>query len=192
MRAPLFWALVASLTLSNALLILSIVRPDLRFWPPPDPPSRRHRYARVNAVLGPLTVVGFFALGVLDWNEGPLLERPWVRALGAPLFGFGGAFALWGYFGLGVQPSQGHHEGLVASGAFRYSRNPQYVGTILCLLGYALISNSTFALLVWLFWSAWFLMAPFAEEPWLRAHLGAPYDAYVARVPRFLGRRSAD
>jgi protein-S-isoprenylcysteine O-methyltransferase Ste14 len=32
-----------------------------------------------------------------------------------------------------------------------------------------------------------FLAAPFAEEPWLRRHLGPPYDDFLRSVPRFLG-----
>lgn len=143
-------------------------------------------------MLGPLTVIAAFALGALDWNRGPLHHLTWLRfALGGALFASGGAFALWGYLGLGVRASQGLHKGLVESGAYRFSRNPQYVGTIVCLLGYALVCNSPLTFLVWGLWSAWFIMAAFAEEPWLRQKLGPPYDDYVARVPRFLGWRGA-
>jgi len=34
--------------------------------------------------------------------------------------------------------------------------------------------------------SIWFVMAPFAEEPWLRRHLGARYDDYMKLSPRYL------
>jgi protein-S-isoprenylcysteine O-methyltransferase Ste14 len=33
------------------------------------------------------------------------------------------------------------------------------------------------------------IFAPFAEEPWLRRHLGAVYDEYVKSSPRYLGFR---
>ena len=192
MREVLFWAVVSSLSLSNALLVWSILRPELRFWPPPDSSSRRYRYTRFNSVLGPLTVIAVFALGVLDWNRGPLDHLSWPRfVLGGVFFSAGGALALWGYLGLGVRASQGLHHGLVASGAYRFSRNPQYVGTIVCLLGYALTCNSALTFLAWVLWSAWFIMAPFAEEPWLREKLGPSFDDYVARVPRFLRWRGA-
>jgi protein-S-isoprenylcysteine O-methyltransferase Ste14 len=189
MREIVFWAVVAGLAVSILQLVLSIARPELRLWPPPGPSSRRHRFTRVNLLLGPLTVVGVFALGVLDWSS--LVLPGLVRLLvGVPLFASGGAFALWGYFGLGVQASQGRHEGLVASGAYRYSRNPQYVGTITCLLGYAIACSSGLTFVAWLLWSAWFIMAPFAEEPWLRDHLGPMYDEYARQVPRFLALRA--
>jgi len=184
-----FWTVVAGLVVSISQLLLSIARPALRLWPPPDPSSRLYRLTRVNLLLGPLTVVGVFALGALDWNS-LVLPGPARLLVGVPLFASGGAFALWGYFGLGVQASQGRHEGLVASGAYRYSRNPQYIGTIVCLLGFAIACSSGLSFVIWLLWSAWFVMAPFAEEPWLRDHLGPKYDEYAREVPRFLGFRA--
>jgi protein-S-isoprenylcysteine O-methyltransferase Ste14 len=188
-REIVFWVVVAGLVVSILQLVVSIARPQLRVWPPPDSSSRRYRLTRVNLLLGPLTVVGVFALGALDWRS--LVIPPLVRLLvGVPLFASGGAFALWGYIGLGVRASQGRHEGLVASGAYRYSRNPQYVGTIVCLLGYAIACSSELTFGAWVLWSAWFIMAPFAEEPWLRDHLGPMYDEYVRRVPRFLAFRA--
>ena len=69
MRDVVFWAVVGSLLLSNALLVLSIARPDLRFWPPPDPSSWRYQFSRINSLLGPLAVVGVLVLGVLDWDS---------------------------------------------------------------------------------------------------------------------------
>jgi protein-S-isoprenylcysteine O-methyltransferase Ste14 len=189
MTDAVFWIVVAGLLVSNVQLVLSIARPELRLWPPPDPSSRRYPLTRANLVLGPLTVVGVFALGVLDWNS---LALPALLRLlvGVPLFASGGAFALWGYLGLGVQASQGRHDGLVASGAYRYSRNPQYVGTIACLLGYAIACSSGLTSVAWLLWSAWFVLAPFAEEPWLRERLGPAYDEYARQVPRFASLRA--
>jgi protein-S-isoprenylcysteine O-methyltransferase Ste14 len=189
MTDAVFWVVVAGLVVSNVQLALSIARPELRLWPPPDPSSKRYLLTRVNVVLGPLTVVGVFALGLLDRNS--LLVPETLRALvGVPLFVSGGAFALWGYIGLGVRASQGTHEGLVASGAYRHSRNPQYVGTIACLIGYAIACGSELTLVAWVLWSAWFVMAPFAEEPWLRERLGTAYDEYARRVPRFASVRT--
>ena len=184
-----FWAVVAGLVLSNAVLILSIARPDLRFWPPPDPPTWRYQFTRFTGVLSPLTVVGVLVLGVLDWDSA-VLRHSSRLFLGGVLFACGSGFALWGYLGLGARASLGRNEGLVATGAYRYSRNPQYVGTIVGLFGYALVCNSALTLITWALWSAWFVMAPFAEEPWLREQLGGSYDEYAAKVPRFISWRS--
>lgn len=106
--------------------------------------------------------------------------------MGVPTFLAGGAFALWGFFGLGVTASQGLGGPLLARGAYRYSRNPQYVGTVAVLLGYAVICNSSLTLVAVLPWSAWYLLAPLAEEPWLHERLGAPYAEYAATVRRYL------
>ena len=190
MKEVVFGAVVASLLLSNALLVFSIVRPDLRFWPPPDRSSARHKFAHFTTRLGPLTVVGVLVVGLLDWDSG-VLSHPGRFPIGGVLFACGSGFALWGYLGLGVRASQGRHEGLVARGAYGYSRNPQYVGTIVGFLGYAIACNSEFAFVAWLLWSAWFIMAPFAEEPWMREQIGAAYDEYAATVPRFVGWRRA-
>ena len=155
---------------------------------PPDRSTRRYAFTRVTALLGPLTVVGVLALGYLDWGSAGLAHSARLLVGGA-LFVCGSGFALWGYFGLGLRASQGQQAGLVAEGAYRYSRNPPYVGSIVGFLGYAVACNSADCFVAWLLWSAWFVMAPFAEEPWLREQLGAPYDEYAARVPRFVNWR---
>ena len=69
MREIIFWAVVGGLLLSNSLLVLSIARPELRFWPPPDPSTWRYQFTRVTGVLGPLTVVGVLAVGLLDLDS---------------------------------------------------------------------------------------------------------------------------
>ena len=58
MREVVFWIGVGSLLLSNALLVFSIARPELRFWPPPEAPSWRYQFVRVNGLLSPLVLAG--------------------------------------------------------------------------------------------------------------------------------------
>jgi len=188
MKEILFWTIVFDLLLSNILLIVSIARPELRFWPPPDPSTWRYRVTRITGVFGPFAVVGILVLGVLD-SDSAMLMHPGRFLVGGILFAGGGGFALWGYLGLGLRASQGQYEGLIASGAYHYSRNPQYVGTMVSFLGYAIACNSLLTFVTWAIWSAWFVMAPFAEEPWLREKLGPAYEEYAAEVPRFLGWR---
>ena len=103
------------------------------------------------------------------------------------ILGFGAAFGLWGYVRLGASASQGGGASLEVSGPYRYSRNPQYVGAIGVLLGFALLCASELGLLAGAAVSIWFVTAPFAEEPWLRRHLGARYGEYLEAAPRFLG-----
>jgi protein-S-isoprenylcysteine O-methyltransferase Ste14 len=175
----------ASLLVWDLLLLVSIARPQMRFWPPPERPAWRRRVTRITGPLGPLSVVGILVLGALD--RGSFGWSHWSRlAVGGVLFVLGGGFALWGLFGLGVEASQGVRGSLRTDGPYRYSRNPQYVGTVAGLLGYALVCNSTLTLGAWAAWSTWYLMAPFAEEPWLREQLGEAYEEYTTRVRRYL------
>jgi len=184
-RETIFWAVIASLLIYDLLLIVSIAKPELRFWPPPDRPSWRYELMRIAGVLGPLSIAGVLVLGVLDWDS--FSWRHWSRfVVGGLLFASGGTFALWGFCGLGVRASQGLGGPLLAFGAYRYSRNPQYVGAVAGLFGYSLICNSALALIAWTLWSSWYLLAPFAEEPWLRERLGAPYGEYASKVRRFI------
>jgi protein-S-isoprenylcysteine O-methyltransferase Ste14 len=57
---------------------------------------------------------------------------------------------------------------------------------VAALLGYGLVCNSTLTLIAAALWSSWYLLAPFAEEPWLREHLGTRFTEYAARVRRYL------
>ncbi len=81
---------------------------------------------------------------------------------------------------------------LITGGVYRYSRNPQYTGIGLALVGGALIARSGLALLVAAtYWPAvrtWLLI----EERHLQAVFGAEYLEYRERAPRFLGLPRGD
>jgi len=94
--------------------------------------------------------------------------------------------ALWGVVTLGIHASQGLGGDLVREGPYRFTRNPQYVGDIAIIIGYIVFSNSRMALIAGLLGIGWFVLAPFVEEPWLRARFGDAYDEYVSEVPRFI------
>jgi len=170
-------------TLANmATVIWSILRPDQRIWPPPRPGSWQYSY---NAAVTAVALLGFLAVGVLD--RGSLALPAWSRFAGAATFVAGGLFALWGYVTLGVRASQGFGDELVPHGPYRFSRNPQYVGTILVAIGYAAMTGSALALWAGAPICAWFAIVPFAEESWCREHLGAAWEKYAVEVPRFFG-----
>lgn len=83
---------------------------------------------------------------------------------------------------------------LHTSGIYRYSRNPQLVGSFLFIVGYALLWPSLPGLLwagLWLPIS-WLMVR--AEEEHLEQVFGEEYTAYCRRTPRFVGlpRRLAD
>jgi protein-S-isoprenylcysteine O-methyltransferase Ste14 len=180
----LFWAVLAAISPNLATIALSIARPDLRVWPPPRRDSWQFVY---NGVVTFTSLLGFLALGILDGNSFGLQGS--VRWVVGGLLMACGFFALWGYLTLGAHASRGLGEELVTTGPYRYSRNPQYVGTIPAILGYAILCNSSLALVVSLPLMASFVLVPFAEESWCRENLGDAYEKYAAKVPRFLGVR---
>jgi protein-S-isoprenylcysteine O-methyltransferase Ste14 len=108
----------------------------------------------------------------------------------ALLFTALGAFLrIWGsaYVGASVVQSHSMHgTALLADGPFRRTRNPLYLGTLLHILGVAILmppSGAVFAVgLLWIFQ----VRLALAEEPFLAARFGQPYLDYKAAVPRFL------
>ncbi len=79
---------------------------------------------------------------------------------------------------------------MVTSGIFALSRNPLYLGAVLCLVGLALTFNLLWAgvmLLPAMVLCQYVLIAP--EERYLAAKFGEGYQAYTASVSRWLGRK---
>lgn len=75
----------------------------------------------------------------------------------------------------------------VASGPYRYVRNPMYVGAVLALTGGGLAFRSPAILaLAALFWLLAHLMVVLVEEPGLAARFGDSFAAYRRRVRRWL------
>ena len=119
-----------------------------------------------------------------------LVSWPW-RWLGLlPLLG-GVALAIAGErafkrAGTAVLPFS-HPSALVTTGPFALTRNPMYVGLILCLLGWAVLLGSVvpFAVI-----PAFFALIHYRfvlrEEPFMAERLGEAYGAYRARVRRWL------
>ena len=160
----------------------SILRPERRTYPAV---RRDGLVFRINELLGPASSVAIAAVILLGWNS--LSLDAWLRfPLGSLLLAAGIYLSLGGVFTLGQKRTMGFQGELEASGPYRYSRNPQYVGSVIAFAGLSLLASSAPGFAITLLSSAWFLLCPFAEEPWLREKLGAPYERYAARVPRFL------
>ena len=109
---------------------------------------------------------------------------------------FLGAFLrTWGssYLGADVVESATMHTaereatpGIVEAGPFRYVRNPLYLGTMLHTVALALVMPRSGAIFILLAIPLLQLRLILAEEPFLRAKLGAAYEDYCRRVPRLL------
>jgi protein-S-isoprenylcysteine O-methyltransferase Ste14 len=183
MTLIIFAVVVGGEILLVGSLVLSIVSPRKRIWPPR---GRRSWEFWFTWSLTSVALAGGMILGLFDWNR--WLFPHWIRLpVGGLLVAAGISYALWGLRVLGSHASLGLGGRLVSSGPYRYSRNPEYVGDIVALLGYAIVSNSLLVLVVAALGAAWFALAPYAEEPWLRRQLGESYDEYARQVPRFIG-----
>ncbi len=77
---------------------------------------------------------------------------------------------------------------MISSGLYRYSRNPMYLGVLMVVFGQSLLFGSPWlALYGCAVFFCFHLVVVFLEEPHLRTILGAPYEEYCRRVPRWLG-----
>ena len=82
-------------------------------------------------------------------------------------------------------------EELTRSGIYRWSRNPQYVGWFLFLLGFALTDWSLWCLAALLVVAVSLHLLVLVEEEHLRRVFGEQYINYCQKVPRYGGWRPA-
>jgi protein-S-isoprenylcysteine O-methyltransferase Ste14 len=79
---------------------------------------------------------------------------------------------------------------LVTGGPYRFSRNPMYLGVVTILIGWCVLWRSSalciYAVVVVCVFQVRVLLA---EEPWAARRFGKDWEAYRARVPRWLLRR---
>lgn len=159
---------------------------DRRFWPTGGDRGKHLLHWGSVAVFDAAALV----VAALTWNSW-LLGRPASLVAGVALAAAGGL--VFAYSGRAMSPAETtgkRADALYTEGPYARSRNPQYVGMLVGLVGAALAANSLpFAVLAALH-AAWVVLLPFAEEPWLRARFGDEFAAYCERVPRFVGRRT--
>ena len=161
---------------------LSLAFPARGIWPPLHHTSWQAYWMWLLFIASSL---GMIALGILDWRAAAFAL--WVRfGIGAPLWLAGGALALWAGVVLGLTSSFGKEDALIEHAPYSFSRNPQYVGFIVSLVGWALLSSSVRTLIAALIGIVPLILVPFAEEPWLAQAYGVDYKAYCRTVPRFL------
>jgi len=134
-------------------------------------------------LLCPLVVIAFETAWQRGW--------PAIAWWGVPLM-------LWGYLqyklvGRYRGPRAGGGPGMetmperiLDHGPYRFTRNPMYLGHIIFLIGLAITFRSWFACVLLTARAAWFQMRVLADEARLRAAFGADYDAYRARVKRWI------
>ena len=111
-----------------------------------------------------------------------------------PLIVFGAAVYAWCAFafsvrGLGTPAPIDPPKVFVATGLYRWVRNPMYVGVLAVLAGENLLARSRDLAIYSAIVATFFhLFVMLYEEPALHRQFGASYDEYKRAVPRWLPR----
>jgi protein-S-isoprenylcysteine O-methyltransferase Ste14 len=187
MELALFYITLTLEVLATACVLVSIIFPRRRIWPPP----RQHTWqGYLTWFLFLASAGGVFALGVIGWGDMAL--APWIRFVVGILLGcVGHTLATWAMAMMSIAASYGGERALVRRGPYWFSRNLQYVGFILALIGWALLASSDLGMVASFVGVIPLIVVPLAEEPRLLARHGVTYETYRRTVPRFipLGRQ---
>lgn len=179
-------ATVAALLLG--VLILTLLVPTLRLWPTPGAGTwQSYIFWPLFRGLNVLCV----AMAIADWPGGTLGLPTWLRAIAFTLLAASVALFVYAFRRLGRDNSYGAQDGLVTSGIYQWSRNPQNAMLVLVYGCLAISADSapTYALCGAMM-AAYVLMV-LAEEPWLAATYGEGYRQYCRDIPRFFNWRHA-
>jgi protein-S-isoprenylcysteine O-methyltransferase Ste14 len=183
-------------------LIISLFYTDNRIWPPLKKDSWQYTYTQF---LSKSSFLSFFILGFLDMQS--FILRSWLFIL----FGFilmitGAALYFWASLTFQKTYAKTQLEALselsekrmmfdlffetkdklVTEGPYKYSRNPQYLGTILFFLGAILVFNSSYQVITGFLGFTLLILAVFVEESWLKLKFKDKYDEYCKEVHRFI------
>lgn len=126
-------------------------------------------------------IVAGFAIGLFV----PIQRGP-VSLIGLVLYLVGLLVAAWALY------SFAYGSGVVTRGAYRFSRNPNYVGWTILIFGLALIgwSASPWSIAFLLYFLAtipYFIWTIHVEEKYLTEKHGEGYREYLRRTPRYFG-----
>lgn len=121
----------------------------------------------------------------------PALTTPAVRSIGVILYLAGIIGTLWAQFAMGdswrIGVDAGARTALVASGPFRWVRNPIFTAMSAATLGLALVVPNVVALLAVVALAvALEIQVRLVEEPYLMQAHGEDYRRYAAGTGRFL------
>ena len=143
-------------------------------------------------IVAPGMVAGYIPLGLL--RNGPQINTGVFAFIALPLWAIGAIILLWSFWNFLVQgrgtpaPIDPPKE-LVATGFYRYTRNPMYVGILLVIIShflwFGLWNLLIYAVIISI---AFNTFIAYYEEPTLRKKFGAAYDDYCQHVPRWIPR----
>jgi protein-S-isoprenylcysteine O-methyltransferase Ste14 len=143
--------------------------------------------------LAPGTVAGLIPWWISRWVLlPPFFGLEQVRWLGVLLIALSlpvllDSFGRFAVEGLGTPAPVLPTRHLVLKGFYRYVRNPMYVAVASIIIGQGLLLGNAYVLLyAAVVWTAFHGFVLLYEEPKLRRTYGAEYEAYCARVRRWI------
>ena len=170
-----------------ALLVATIAHRPLRIWPTPGAGSwQSYVFWPLFRGLNVLCV----ATALMDTTSGLGLPA-WLRIIAAVGLAASVALFVYAFRILGRDNSYGAQDGLVTSGIYKWSRNPQNAMLIVVYGCLAVAADTTRTYSLCAAMMATYALMVLAEEPWLQAAYGEPYRRYCRRVPRFFNWRRA-
>jgi protein-S-isoprenylcysteine O-methyltransferase Ste14 len=143
-------------------------------------------------ILAPGMVAGYIPLALL--RDGKQVNTGFFGYLAIPLWVIGGMILLWSFWnfivqGRGTPAPVDPPKDLVATGFYRYVRNPMYVAVLTIVMGHFLWFGY-WSLLIYaaILFLAFHAFVTYYEEPTLKRNFGAAYEEYVKKVPRWIPR----
>jgi protein-S-isoprenylcysteine O-methyltransferase Ste14 len=114
------------------------------------------------------------------------IQRGPMSLLGLLLYLLGLSIGVWALY------SFAYGSGLITRGAYRYSRNPNYVGWTILILGLTLIgwSPSPWSVVFLMYFAVtipYFHWTVLLEERYLSEKHGEVYREYLRKTPRYIG-----
>jgi protein-S-isoprenylcysteine O-methyltransferase Ste14 len=126
-------------------------------------------------------------LGLVSFN----VATPVVIVAGALIAGVAAALRIWGtaYLGPGtVNNAKMKGGGVMASGPYRYVRNPLYLGSFGMIAAICFLMPPTGAVFVLILVGVLLLRLILGEEAFLSGQMGESYRTYLHDVPRLIPR----
>lgn len=171
--------------LLSAFLARALLTPGATFWPARHGRDWRHHTALTlfRVLCGAiLAVAGLTALRQgIGWGN---------LAVGLPVMAAAYGVTLWAYRTLGLENTYGGAERLVTVGLYAYTRNPQYVSSVLASVGLSITAGSCAVLGLTAMLLTTYTLFALSEERILAQHYGRAFRDYMDSTPRFIGLRS--
>ncbi|MEQ1576017.1 MAG: isoprenylcysteine carboxylmethyltransferase family protein [Hyphomicrobium sp.] len=157
-----------------------------RIWPAPGPGTWQSRLfwllfrvSNVTALaISSLTVFGPAHEPALDLSQAARIVAACIATIFICLY----ALAL---VTLGRPNTYCGHEGLIRSGIYEWTRNPQYATIIPFYAALAVAADTPWLYALTAALIVIYVLMALNEEPWLRTRYGTDYDAYCHDVSRF-------